>query len=108
MGANLRLASFLAPFFQTVIFLVTAHAQTTQGLISGRVSDSDGNAIADATVTADSLETSTHVTGKSNPDGFFVLPLLPPGRYRVRVDAPGYQVCRMSIACSVSMVRTSI
>lgn len=71
---------------------VALHAQTTQGLISGRVVDFDGSPIASAEVSAESLATSTRAVGRTNSDGLFALPLLPPGRYRVRVDAPGYQL----------------
>ena len=70
-------------------FLV--HAQTTQGLISGRVIDSDGVPIANAEVSGESLATSTRAVSRTNQDGLFMLPLLPPGRYRVVVNAPGYQ-----------------
>jgi hypothetical protein len=66
-------------------------AQTTLGLISGRVTDSDGSPVVNATISCDSLETSTHAVGKTNKDGLFALPLLPPGQYRVAVEASGFQ-----------------
>ena len=77
--------------FILMIGSLALEAQTTQGLISGRVSDLDEKPVGGAEISAESLETSTHVQGRTNTDGLFVLPLLPPGKYRVRVDAPGYQ-----------------
>jgi len=65
--------------------------QTTQGVISGRVMDPDGKPVVGAEVAAESLETSTHVTGHTDKGGLFALPLLPPGKYRLMVDAEGYQ-----------------
>src|SRR5207248_708742 len=72
-------------------FCVCLDAQTTQGLISGRVTGGDGNPVGGAEVSYESLATNTRGSGRSGPQGFFVLPLLPPGRYRLRVTAKGYQ-----------------
>lgn len=69
-----------------------AFAQTTQGLISGRLLDSvSGRPIPGATVFyASSL---SNLTGASRTDesGYYYLPLLSPGFYQVRVSAGGYQ-----------------
>ncbi len=66
-------------------------AQTTQGLITGQITDLNGNPIANAQVACENVETSAHADGRSGASGLFALPLLPPGRYRVRVGANGYQ-----------------
>ena len=69
-----------------------AAAQTTQGLISGHVADSErGKAVAGALLTVRTLAAHTFSTSRSGPLGFFVLPLLPPGTYQIRVEAGGYQ-----------------
>lgn len=81
----------LALVILLAISVFVLRAQTTQGLISGSVIDRDGEPIAGAEVTAESLETSTHVTGQTDKAGLFALPLLPPGKYRVQVSATGYQ-----------------
>ncbi len=77
-----------------LLAVVTASlcAQTTQGLISGRLVDSvSGRAIPLASVeyTGDSLTSSG--VAQSDIGGTFFLPLLSPGIYRVRVVAPKYQ-----------------
>lgn len=85
MTMRLRLAIL------TTLGVLLIRGQTTQGLISGRVTDRDNKPIIGAQVVAESLTTSTRVTGHSNNDGLFALPLLPPGKYRILVDAQGYQ-----------------
>ncbi|MGA2596419.1 MAG: carboxypeptidase-like regulatory domain-containing protein, partial [Bryobacteraceae bacterium] len=66
--------------------------QTTQGLISGRLLDSrSGRAIGGAHVACAEESTGAKADGVSDGNGFYVLPLLPPGLYSIRVTAPDYQ-----------------
>jgi hypothetical protein len=67
-------------------------AQTTQGMISGRVLNvRDGKAIKNAKVRYAQLETNHSGERDVSEDGIFALPLLPPGTYRIRVEAPDFQ-----------------
>jgi hypothetical protein len=75
-----------------LLFTVPAVAQTTQGVISGRLMNSvTGRPVAAANV-AYASDTSTS-TGSANTDadGYYALPLLSPGLYRVRATAVGFQ-----------------
>ena len=57
--------------------------QTTQGLISGRVLDSrTARPIAGAAIACADDSTNTSATALSDDDGYYFLPLLPPGTYR--------------------------
>ena len=77
---------FLA-FWATVSF-----AQTTQGLISGRLVDSvTGRPIAAASVLYSSSLSNLAGASASDASGYYYLPLLSPGFYRIRVNASGYQ-----------------
>ena len=68
------------------------YAQGTTAEIQGRVTDSTGAVIPDATVTVTNLETGLHRTVTSSSVGLYVIPNLPPGgRYRVQVSMPGFQ-----------------
>ena len=68
-----------------------AIAQTTLGLISGSVVDSESGAPVSSRIVYRSLATHTSGTVHSSASGFFILPLLPPGIYQVRVEADKYQ-----------------
>jgi Carboxypeptidase regulatory-like domain len=70
-------------------FAVYAPAQTTQGLISGRLVDSvTGRGVGGASISATG---STEAKATSDPSGYYYLPLLSPASYRVRVTASSYQ-----------------
>ncbi len=67
-------------------------AQTTQGLISGRLLDSvSGRPIGQATVLYSSSLSNLAGASASDETGYYYLPLLSPGFYQIRVNAPGYQ-----------------
>ena len=66
--------------------------QTTQGLISGRVLDSrTARPIPGATIACADDSTNTAATALSDQDGYYFLPLLSPGTYRVRTTSDRYQ-----------------
>src|SRR5258708_12689996 len=69
-----------------------ALAQTTDGLISGRVTDSGrGTRGEGANVFCSSSNTNASGAAGTDASGEYVLPLLSPGIYRVRVEAAGFQ-----------------
>jgi hypothetical protein len=69
-----------------------ASAQTTQGLISGRLLNSvTGAPIQGARVVFASSLTTLAGGAASDSSGYYLLPLLSPGLYQVRVTADGFQ-----------------
>ena len=72
-----RLASLL------IMGLAAAWAQTAQ--IAGTITDATGAAIVTAEITVVSLLTSLQRKTVSNSQGNYVVPLLPPGSYRVSI-----------------------
>src|ERR1041384_7588763 len=67
-------------------------AQTTQGLIAGRILDSfSGRPVGSALVSFVTLDTSASGSARSNSSGYYVIPLLSPGHYQLRVTADRYQ-----------------
>ncbi|HEY6344378.1 MAG TPA: carboxypeptidase regulatory-like domain-containing protein [Bryobacteraceae bacterium] len=67
-------------------------AQSTQGLILGRLLDSrTAQPVSGAHIECSEDSTNTHFGATSDAEGFYSLPLLSPGNYSVRVTAPGYQ-----------------
>ena len=74
------------------LLAIHLHAQTTQGIISGRLLDSrSGRAIARASVSYRAQSTDTPGVATTDAQGFFYLPLLSPGFYNIRAEAEGYQ-----------------
>ncbi|PWT98892.1 MAG: hypothetical protein C5B51_28215, partial [Terriglobia bacterium] len=82
-------------------------AQTTQGLIGGSVVDSlSGNPLPKARVEAFSPTTNLAQSALTEKSGFFVLPLLSPGTYQIRVEADGYQglqIDRLELAVAATL-----
>src|ERR1043165_1868810 len=90
---NVRLKQYTSVCFGLTLALhfVSASAQTTQGMISGRLRDSvTGQPISGAVTCWDA---QAHIAGMSQADesGFYYLPLLSPGLYRVRATANSFQ-----------------
>jgi hypothetical protein len=76
----------------TLLCAVAAFSQTTQGLISGRLLNSvSGGPIAGANVTYSSSISNLAGASISDASGYYYLPLLSPGFYRLRVTAADYQ-----------------
>jgi hypothetical protein len=69
---------------------VFAQAQATTGLIQGTVIDPNGAVVQGATITVRNAGTGFERSTTSNSDGFFSLPLLPLGKYRVTTEASSF------------------
>jgi hypothetical protein len=76
-----------------LLLLSTAvSAQTTQGLIAGKLSNSvSGAPIEGARIVFASSLTTLAGGAVSDSSGYYLLPLLSPGLYQIRVTAAGYQ-----------------
>lgn len=66
-------------------------AQRTTASLSGTVTDQSGAVVPVAQVTAIEIETGSAISTRSNGSGFYVLPSLPSGTYRLQVNKPGFQ-----------------
>lgn len=67
-------------------------AQTAS--LTGRVTDSSGALIPGATVVVRSVETGIRTETATNAEGYYVLPLLPPGAYALEVTKEGFRPVR--------------
>jgi hypothetical protein len=72
-------------------------AQTTTGIVSGTISDEAGQPIANASVTATSIDTGQKQTANTGPDGTYKLDL-PAGNYRLTFEATGFKTFEISSA----------
>ena len=66
-------------------------AQEFRGTISGIVTDSVGAVVTHATVAVRDLSTGAIYKVQTNDDGSYTATALAPGKYEVRVEAPGFR-----------------
>lgn len=62
--------------------------ETTSGTLEGRVTDEKGQMVPGATVSATGPQGLT--AARTGPDGKFSMPFLKPGKYEIKVEAPGF------------------
>jgi hypothetical protein len=87
----LRLRSILFQFFLFFVLVHSTVAQSPTGTVSGIVTDPTGATIADADVLVVNDATRVQFTAKSNGEGIYVVPNLPPGSYRIQVSKEGFK-----------------
>lgn len=96
-----QLSSFLR--FFAVCFIVqvatSLMAQTATGVLRGAVSDESGKAVANASVTAMSIDTGQKQTAKTGPEGTYQLDLAA-GNYRLTFEAGGFKTLEISATVS--------
>ena len=81
---------FLSCLIATVLLSGSLLAQVSTADITGRILDSQGNAIPGANVTATNSATGLTRTASSNDDGEYIITQLPPGIYEITVEAKGF------------------
>jgi len=80
-----------------MVLACIAIAQTTgDAEISGNVKDPTGSAIPDAALSLTNQDTGVARTSKSDGDGHYRFAAVLPGRYSLRVEAPGFAAATMA------------
>lgn len=72
-----------------VILAAAAFGQTAQ--VSGRVTDPMDAAVVNAAIEVTNIDTGARRAAASNEEGNYAIPLLPPGRYALSVQASGFR-----------------
>jgi len=88
------LASAIFSFLLLAGWCSVARAQQVQGSFTGQVTDSSGAVIGGAQVTAVEQDTGFTRGATTVADGSYLIPLLPPGHYRLEVQAAGFEKTR--------------
>ena len=91
MGLAVRLVRYTTCLFITLAAAMLFGQTTTTGLVSGVVLDPSGGAIVAAEVELVSAATGAVLAQKTNQDGQFVFPSVPPGEYQLKVKASGFR-----------------
>lgn len=84
-----RLLVFL--FFIALFSVYPAWTQSPNGTISGLVVDSSGAAIVDAEILVGNYATGVQYNSRTNEQGLYLIPNLPPGTYRLQVSKVGFK-----------------
>ncbi len=85
-----RVSVFCSLFFVMAIGPL-AWSQESRGIVLGRVTDSSGLVVPEATVQVINTATSVTVTSTTNQDGNFFTPYLIPGPYRIVASKTGFK-----------------
>ena len=78
------------------IFVFECFGQVEQGSISGAVLDASGASIPKAKVTATNQATGAVATAQTTDDGYYKIPYLAAGKYRVVVEKESFAVNRVN------------
>lgn len=87
----MRLTQIAVPFASLVLSAVCALGQSPNGNINGLVLDPTNRVIAGAEIIAVNDVTGVQFTTKTNDEGVYVYPSLPPGPYRLQVSKVGFK-----------------
>jgi hypothetical protein len=88
MKSTLRSGLVLSAVLLTNLVVV---AQTPTGSVSGRVTDSSGAPVANATVRIINSATQETHTASTNASGAYVFPIVPVGSYMLTAEASGFK-----------------
>ena len=86
-----RVAQLIAVAVLALTAPVVAAAQDARGTITGLVADPSKGVIPGASVTVTNTAMGTSVSAVTNEEGFFQIPYLIPGTYRVTVELSGFK-----------------
>jgi hypothetical protein len=78
-------------FITVVLFINICTGQSATGTVSGIVLDPSGSVIAGAEVLIINNATGVQFPGKANSEGYYVVPNISPGTYRIQVSNSGFK-----------------
>lgn len=98
-----QLARFLFLALLTFAVATSAFSQTAQ--VTGRISDQAGAVVPGAQITVTNIATGINREAVSNDEGYFTIPLLKPGEYRIAVKKEGFKpLVQTSVVLQVEQV----
>jgi hypothetical protein len=87
----LRAHAIILLFVASLFLVAPSIAQSPNGTISGIVLDPSGSVIVGAEILIVNDVTNVQYLGKTNSEGIYVVPNLPPGPYRLQVSKIGFK-----------------
>jgi hypothetical protein len=103
---NLPMKKFrLVPLLLVMVCCVAAVAQTDSAAISGRIVDNSGAVVVGADVRVTNIDTNVEHATTTNGEGFYLVPNLKAGRYRIIIKKEGFrQIVKTEIVLHVQDV----
>lgn len=98
--------SCLFTLMLSLSFLGAAQAQSGRATVKGLVKDPQGNVVAGATVTLTDAERNFSRTQTTPDNGGYVFTAIPPGTYKLEVEAPGFK--KVAVASVKALVDTTV
>jgi hypothetical protein len=83
-----------------------SYAQAGRSTVKGIVKDSQGNLVPGATVTLTDTEKNFSRTQATTENGGYVFTAIPPGTYKLEVEAPGFK--KLAVADVKALVDTTV
>jgi hypothetical protein len=81
--------------------MAAAWAQTSSS-VTGSITDKSSAAVSGAKVAAQNLDTSATREVETDSNGFFTIPLLPPGRYKITATKTGFRQAFQDVTLEVN------
>lgn len=94
--SNSRVQQLLFSVVMLLLAAPSSFAQSATGGIRGVVSDANGAAIPNASVTAKNVATGVDLKTTSNSEGIYTFPRILPGKYSVTVEVQGFKKSEVS------------
>lgn len=86
------------------LYATTAFSQINSATLSGTVKDASGAAVPGASVSVLQLGTGSARATETNETGFFSVPFLQPGDYRVTFGKSGFQTLTQQVTLQVNQI----
>jgi hypothetical protein len=96
----------LALLVLALVIAPCAWPQASTGSVSGTVRDQSGAVIPGAAVVLTNTETNVKSRTPTNETGFYMLPGVTPGSYRLEIEQPGMQ--KFEVAATVQVARSIV
>ena len=92
-------------FAALLVCVLASFGQTPTGQMTGAIKDASGAAVPGADVVVSNVDTGVQRNTSSNDEGYYAIPLLPPGNYRLTVRKEGFKpVTRSGLTLAVDQV----
>jgi hypothetical protein len=85
-----------AALFVLTLLTINVHAQSGGSTVRGTVRDPQGNVVAGATVNLTNPEKNFSRTQSTNQEGVYLFTAIPPGTYKLEVEAAGFKTASAS------------